>query len=212
MKSKRLLPDDLLKLEKLLVSIDISSPAYQALDTYERAHLSCNRLFGNSQNIEVLAVLTKSWMKYLEYIVFHSKADAIKDIYNFDEGIKYLTKKKQIADIVKKPEHANFLACLILYRVSFTSKGYEHKSKFHVGAALSQWLNQTISKSTINSLESTVATLYGPGAWSLYRSDVDNDAQMPRHLFHMGLPIVKSHHADDASLSLDLGMPEDLAI
>lgn len=144
---------------------------------------------GTSNNFHIKQQLFVYWLYYFEETFTRVKdAPLFKDI--LDRFISLSLTESLLTKTILNTREAQTLACVCINRVSMACNGKIHPKNAHVGDLLHAWTGQKVDVKTIKSLEATVNFLYGPPAWALYRTDVEDDDALPWHLWKQEVPLL----------------------
>lgn len=203
---KQKIPKELEELETIAYRAMVQNPATypkKAFITQLQIATKSYRPFKDSATNESLA---RSWLMYSKYIGFESQ---IPDAYvsDIDSFISLLLKKKLVQYAITEPDNAIIMQCLLMTRVRMAEIGYSHPKKHNVADVINQWSGHQIKETAMKSLEAFVNTLYGKGAWIMFRSEVEDENMLPRLLATQNLPMLqpKTKAASQHALPDDFG-------
>lgn len=197
------LPQDLLELDGVRENTVFSNGAAKSIDTFVTKLRSVGPRYEFSTDTAHLEVLTKCWLQYLRYLLCYCRVPKLH-LHDIDQGIRYFTKKKQVAKIVEDSEQADLIALLALTRVQYASIGCKHPRNLHIGKLLEQWSGHPIASAAINSMEEMVNLLYGVGTWFLYHDDVKKEEELPKYLWYQSIPLKIGQDTPQPTLATNL--------
>lgn len=145
-----------------------------------------------TQKDAVQKALLKYWVYALENPDGTRTAILSKQANRIDTFFKLLYNFNKVTEFVQDDYNARILIHACLERVRLYEQQVYLPPIQHVATILYKWTNKDMMDSDITTLSGLVDFIYGPGVWDIYRSDVEENADMPQHLRNMGLPLSKN--------------------
>lgn len=210
MDTKGKLPYELEALDRAYTHIAGAPDAYRARQIFnDRLPETTKRLQENTDPV-VVEAMVKHWTNHFSH-TFQKKGAS--DIYtpDLDLFIGYVARHKIANELFSDPSRANLLACLCLVRVHCRDCGNVHPKQHNVEEIFEQWAGVKVPSVALRDISHAIAFLFGDACLALYRNDVEFEAQLPKYLWSLGLPLQHRSNTGMLQESARSDLPYDLS-
>lgn len=140
----------------------------------------------NAQNQASIAkIALAACVLHMEYFADNHINGAVTDTI-----IKFLPAKETLNHLSQDSDASRTLAYCCLCAAADTASGLRDASNIPIVEMLMTWADKDITTADWFTVEDLINLMYGPAAYSLYRTDVESDRQLAALLYEQKTPLL----------------------
>lgn len=180
--------------EKVLVSLRSAHSQVKSelsgvtLNELWKQLLKANIMYSDAGSDEQRIEIAQAWLEAAALNMLLNEFCFITDNIT-DDILDIASTPKTLKALFANKEHARTLAFACLCAITETNKGNRHRSNEAIVEAMSVFSERRVVDDKNLTNESAVHLFYGPATYTLYRTDVATDDELPAHLYQLNIPL-----------------------